>query len=152
MVALLVFCLPRRAREEAGCCVVRRNRKGTVKENISARLLERSWGTDAKQEHGCLLALWLGCWWRSELCSSSKRVWGRTNPRAALSAQSLLLGCYIPSLSWTLTYLVLSPNYSLPAKRTPSTGSHRLLPLPPQRNLPKAPSQCVLLHRVTASH
>lgn len=44
-----------RAREEAGHHVVRANRKGTVKENNSVCLLERSWGTDAKQEHSWFL-------------------------------------------------------------------------------------------------
>lgn len=136
-------------REEAGCHVFRANRRGTMKENDSACFLGRCWETDAKKEH---------CWFLPHgsaadgvLCSS-RRMWGRTNPRAALSAQSQLLGCYIPSLHWTLTYLLLSPLSSLPVRRTPSTESHRLLPPPLQRNLLRAPSQRVLLHQVMASH
>lgn len=78
------------------------------------------------------------------LCSSSRRVWGRTNPRAALSTQSQLLGCYIPSLSWTLTLSSFVPQLQSsckenPFNRKPSPAASPSAKKPPKGSKPVRP-------------
>uniref|UniRef100_A0A672TPX2 BMERB domain-containing protein n=1 Tax=Strigops habroptila TaxID=2489341 RepID=A0A672TPX2_STRHB len=71
-------------------------------------------------------------------------MWDRTNPRAALSAQSQPMGCYIPSLSWTL-YLspfVLPLQSSCkenPFNRKPSPAASPSAKKPPKGSKPVRP-------------
>lgn len=118
--------------------------EGNHHQNNSASLLEGGWGTHTKFEDSCLSPH------GGDQCCAPLGGCGVGQAVGLPVCSTPALGMLYPFQTLT-HHLPLSSRSSPPAKRTPSTESHRLLPRPRQRNLPRAPSQRVLLRRVTAS-